>query len=150
MINTHARTDASLPSWVFVARINQGAIGRRGLESLITAGAFDTMRPEECTTNSWRARLFAGIDTALAYSQRAWSDKQRGQNDLFGQATAEEAVGEDELPLAEAWTQAEIWRRKKLRLASTSQYILWMRSRTQYQTSIVGRHDHPEINPGDT
>jgi DNA polymerase-3 subunit alpha len=146
-----ARKDGRFTSlFDFVARIDQGAIGRRGLESLITAGAFDTMRPEDCTTNSWRARLFAGMDTALAYSQRAWSDKRRGQNDLFGAASADDGVIADELPDAEPWSQAEISRQEKAAIGFyLSVHPLDAFKETISDLKILNVADYPEINPGD-
>jgi DNA polymerase-3 subunit alpha len=135
----------------FVARIDQGSIGRRGLESLITAGAFDTLRPEDCPTNLWRAKLFAGIDTALAYSQRAWSDKQRGQNDLFGMASADETVVEDDLPAAEPWSQAEMSRQEKAAIGFyLSVHPLDAFKDTISNLKILNVADHDEIHPGDT
>ncbi|HLA96271.1 MAG TPA: DNA polymerase III subunit alpha, partial [Pyrinomonadaceae bacterium] len=46
----------------FASRMDQGAINRRGLESLITAGAFDSIMPAETPANLWRAQLFASVD----------------------------------------------------------------------------------------
>ena len=134
----------------FVARIDQGAIGRRGLESLITAGAFDSLRPDESTTNSWRARLFAGIDTALAYSQRAWSDRQRGQSELFGVGEGDESSVDDTLPEAEPWSQAEMSRQEKAAVGFyLSVHPLDAFRETLTSLRILNFSDYEEINPGD-
>jgi DNA polymerase-3 subunit alpha len=45
----------------FTSRIDQGSVNRRGLESLITAGAFDSLMPPDSTVNLWRAKHFAAI-----------------------------------------------------------------------------------------
>ncbi|HMJ07434.1 MAG TPA: DNA polymerase III subunit alpha [Pyrinomonadaceae bacterium] len=146
-----ARDDGRFTSlFDFVARIDQGAIGRRGLESLITAGAFDTLRPEDCSTNSWRARLFAGIDPALAYSQRAWSDKQRGQSGLFGFESESDVASEASLPDAEAWSQAEMSRQEKAAVGFyLSVHPLDSYIETITNLKILNIADYPEINPGD-
>ena len=146
-----ARKDGRFTSlFDFVARIDQGAIGRRGLESLITAGAFDTLRPADCPTNSWRARLFAGIDTALAFSQKAWNDKRRGQTDLFGAASSEEEVAEDSLPAADAWSQAEMSRQEKAAIGFyLSVHPLDAFKETIANLKILNIADYTEINPGD-
>jgi DNA polymerase III alpha subunit len=62
------------------------------LESLITAGAFDSVKSSNETVNAWRAKLFAGIDGALMHGQRAWNDKLRGQNALFSAVAGAETV----------------------------------------------------------
>jgi DNA polymerase III subunit alpha len=97
----------------FTTRIDQGAVNRRALESLITAGAFDSIKPGDVTVNLWRAKLFAAIETALAQGNRAWNDKMRGQEGLFGVADAAISVVEDHLPSVPAWNQAEISRQEK-------------------------------------
>jgi DNA polymerase-3 subunit alpha len=95
----------------FVARIEQGAINRRALESLISAGAFDSLMPSGNTINQWRPRLCAGIDDALGYANNAWTDKLRGQSGLFREAAADSL--EPELPNAPAWTGADVLNREK-------------------------------------
>ncbi|MGI8813435.1 MAG: DNA polymerase III subunit alpha [Pyrinomonadaceae bacterium] len=142
----HERRFTSL--FDFVARIDQGAIGRRGLESLITAGAFDTLRPDDTPLNSWRARLFAGIDTAIAYSQRAWSDRQRGQSGLFG--GGDEPAVEDTLPLADQWSQAEMSRLEKTAVGFyLSNHPLDAFRETITSLRILNIADYEEINTGD-
>lgn len=97
----------------FVSKIQQGAINRRGLESLICAGAFDSMMPSENNVNLWRSRLFAGIDTSLSYAQRAWNDKLKGQIMLFGGSQDELSDTIDELPQVEPWTQQKLTQEEK-------------------------------------
>lgn len=99
----------------FAERLEQGTVNRKAFESLITAGAFDSLKPEEISVNSWRARLFAGIDSIISHGLRVWNDKQRGQNILFG-SSAEGSLHTDMdavLPPVEAWSQAELSKREK-------------------------------------
>jgi DNA polymerase-3 subunit alpha len=95
----------------FVSRVDQGAINRRGLESLVTAGAFDSIMPADSTTNLWRARLFAGIDNALSYGLNVWNDRERGQTGLFGGGSDAQAV--PHLPDVAPWSQMELSNQEK-------------------------------------
>lgn len=97
----------------FCGRLGAGAVNRRGLESLISAGAFDSVMPEGETAGSWRARLTAAIDQALSQGQRMAEDRLRGQSGLFGVAESNGSNSADHLPLAAAWSQAEIANREK-------------------------------------
>jgi DNA polymerase III subunit alpha len=98
----------------FCSRIRTGAVNKRGLESLIVSGAFDSIRPESLPANLWRPRLFAAIDSALQFGQRAADDRQRGQSGLFGEADGNDAAEIDELlPVVEAWTTGETAKREK-------------------------------------
>jgi len=97
----------------FAVKVNQGAINRRGFESLITAGAFDSLIPEGIKPNQWRANLFAGIDTALSNGQKIWNDKINGQTALFGNQGNNQTIGSSELPNAAAWSPAEMANQEK-------------------------------------
>jgi DNA polymerase-3 subunit alpha len=95
----------------FVSRIENGAINRRALESLISAGAFDSLRSDGISINAWRPRLCAAIDGALAFAQNAWNDKINGQSGLFTEASTETL--EPELPDAAEWSNTEVLNREK-------------------------------------
>lgn len=97
----------------FASRIDPGSINRRGLESLIMAGAFDSLIPIGKESNEWRAQLFAATEDALSLSQRSWNDRERGQVDLFGSATSGNDVGRGELPEVRPWTQSEMSQKEK-------------------------------------
>jgi DNA polymerase-3 subunit alpha len=92
----------------FVESVEEGAINRRVLEGLVCVGAFDSLRDADDTPNSWRARLFSVIETALARSARARRDRSMGQNDLFGGGTAEIDQPIEALPSATAWSLSEM------------------------------------------
>jgi DNA polymerase-3 subunit alpha len=95
----------------FCSRLGAGAVNRRGLESLIAAGAFDSLMPDGIDLGTWRAQNHAAIDAALHQGQRMAEDRMRGQSALFG---AVETSGNDtSLPMALAWTQREIASREK-------------------------------------
>ena len=97
----------------FCSRLGSGAVNRRGLESLIAAGAFDSMMPEGTEIGLWRAQNQAAIDSALHQGQRMAEDRMRGQSGLFGAVETVGSNSADELPNAEPWPQSEIAKREK-------------------------------------
>jgi DNA polymerase III subunit alpha len=95
----------------FCSRLGAGAINRRGLESLISAGAFDSLKPENIESAAWRANLFAAINDALSQGQRAAEDRLSGQSGLFGVAEVEETSSQ--LPNVTPWSATELATREK-------------------------------------
>ncbi len=100
----------------FAERVGEKGAGKRVMESLVCAGAFDSLKPEGETLHSWRARLFACVDKALERGQRARRERDSGQVDMFGFANnggAEEP--EPPLPVAgvEPWTHKDLLGREK-------------------------------------
>ncbi len=89
----------------FVERIEAGALNKRSLESLVTAGAFDSLKPTTRLLNEWRAALHGCIDPALARAQRAKRERLQGQNGLFGAA---QDCAPEEVPAAKGWTVTEL------------------------------------------
>ncbi|MBP9664238.1 MAG: DNA polymerase III subunit alpha [Pyrinomonadaceae bacterium] len=104
-----ARRDGKFTSlFDFCGRIAAGAVNRRGLESLICAGAFDSLKPQGEEIILWRARNFAAVEQALAQGQRLAEDRLRGQSGLFA------ASGTPiELPDAAPWSREEMGSREK-------------------------------------
>jgi DNA polymerase-3 subunit alpha len=91
----------------FAERMGQGTIGKRGLESLVCAGAFDSLKPESRSLDQWRGQLHGAVDSALARAQRSRKARLAGQNGLFG-SESDGAGHEDEIPLSAAgWTHTE-------------------------------------------
>lgn len=134
----------------FTSRLEQGAVNRRGLESLITAGAFDSLKPEEILTNLWRARHFSGINAAISHGQRMWSDKLKGQDGLFGIQEANAAGFEVELPVVPEWTQKELSNHEKNAVG----FYLSSHPLDEFQgvlrdLQILNIADFEEIKPGD-
>ncbi len=96
----------SLPD--FTERLEEGSVNKRVLEGLVGSGAFDSLNEDSETLHSWRARVFAGIDNALARSARSRRAKALGQNDLFGSDFDLNQRQMPALPEAIAWTPAEM------------------------------------------
>ncbi len=82
----------------FARRVHGSHLNKRALESIAKGGGFDCLNPN-------RAQVLAGVETILAFANRTASEKEAGQNDLFGgaEAAAEEVV----LPYRDAWLPME-------------------------------------------
>ena len=108
-----ARNDGKFTSlFDFCGRVGTAAVNRRALESLISAGAFDSLIADGDTTGAWRAKLFGAIDAALSHGQRAAEDRLMGQSGLFGMSEGN-AASSEVLPNVAAWAQDEVARREK-------------------------------------
>ena len=86
----------------FCERLDPGTVNRTAIESLIKAGAFDSL-------GARRAQLFAAIDRALQAGASAASDRRSGQLGLFG--------GDDDQPedrLDQSARRARLGRRDRL------------------------------------
>ncbi len=90
----------------FTERVDPRAVNKRVLESLIRAGAFDTLGQS-------RARMFAAIDPAIESGQRAQRSRANGQADLFGVLTAAMPITDLPLPPAEDWSYQEMLKGEK-------------------------------------
>jgi DNA polymerase-3 subunit alpha len=85
-------------------------VNKRVLESLVKAGALDSLAPGGQPTAVRRARLFAAVDRALEHGGRHQRDREKGQHQLFGGAMSDDdtaAAGVVPLPDAPAWTEAQ-------------------------------------------
>ena len=93
----------------FVARAG-GAVNRRGLESLIGAGAFDSLNRQKLPLTDWRARLIGAIDSALAFAKKQHEDAGKGQHGLFA---GDSQTAEPELKCVESWSNHRVWTAEK-------------------------------------
>jgi DNA polymerase-3 subunit alpha len=86
-------------------QVDQRLVNKRPIESLIKAGAFDSIADDYIPLR--RARLFAAVDRAIEHGSRHQRDLEDGHVSLFG--TAEDGGGADAIPLpdAAAWTEAQ-------------------------------------------
>jgi DNA polymerase-3 subunit alpha len=87
-------------------QVDQRLVNKRPLESLVKAGAFDSLAGGPVPSR--RARLFAAIDRAIEHGSRHQRDLEKGQNQLFGGGADGTEAGAA-IPLAEAapWTEAQ-------------------------------------------
>lgn len=146
-----ARKDGKFTSlYDFAARVGQGTVNRRAMESLITAGAFDSIMPDNMKVNQWRSRLFAGIDGALSNGQKIWNDKIRGQNALFGNLENSQIVSSAELPDAKPWSPAELANQEKTAVGFyLSNHPMDDYSQILSDLQIINIADYELIKPGD-
>jgi DNA polymerase-3 subunit alpha len=92
-------------------------VNKRVFESLIKAGAFDSLAKgtpcESIASLALRPRLLAAVDAACEYGARAQRDREQGQAQLFGgfdpphAGEAGRAGLAVTLPEAAAWTESE-------------------------------------------
>ena len=88
----------------FCSRADLRLVNRRVLESLIKAGAFDSLK-------ATRAGLLSGLDQAMEVGQRRQRDRDEGQASLFdvlGGAPASVAVAPTVVPGVPEWPQEEL------------------------------------------
>lgn len=134
----------------FASRIDPTSINRRAMESLVTAGAFDSLISVETAANEWRAKLYAAIEDAISLSQRSWNDRERGQSDLFGAAMTGQADVEKTLPSVKPWTQAEMSQHEKAAIGFfLSVHPLDAHTDTIEGLGIRSLTERGEINPND-
>jgi DNA polymerase-3 subunit alpha len=90
----------------FAARVENRALNRRLVESLVQAGAFDALGPD-------RARLFAAVPLALDWGARRRQEASAGQESLFGGGGHEHHLTTPPLPDVPPWGALERAAREK-------------------------------------
>jgi DNA polymerase III subunit alpha len=82
-------------------------VNKRVLESLIKAGAMDSVIADErISVAARRARLFGAVDRAIEHGGRHQRDRDQGQWNMFA-AGGDDATQHVPLPDAPAWTEAQ-------------------------------------------
>ena len=83
-------------------------VNKRVVESLVKAGAFDSLGAPDVPVAARRAGLCASVDRAIDHGNRLQRDRDRGQSQLFGDLDAE-AGGESgvRLPHVPPWSEAQ-------------------------------------------
>jgi DNA polymerase-3 subunit alpha len=84
----------------FCDKVDSGAVNRRMIESLIKAGAMDTLE-------GTRAQKFAVLESAMESGQRAQRDRESGQVGLFGEILGPDEIRAAPLPTVPDWTDKE-------------------------------------------
>ncbi|MEP7352748.1 MAG: DNA polymerase III subunit alpha, partial [Acidobacteriota bacterium] len=84
----------------FCERVDLGAVNRRMLESLIKAGALDSL-------GATRAQFMAMLDGAMEAGSRASKDRASGQGGLFAAMVAHDEPVAHPLPNVPDWTPRE-------------------------------------------
>jgi DNA polymerase-3 subunit alpha len=86
--------------YYFCETVDLGAVNRRSIESLIRAGAMDSIPGA-------RSQKFAAVEKAIEHGQRVWRDRQSGQGGLFA-AVMEAEEGDPPLPELPEWPDKEL------------------------------------------
>ena len=91
--------------------VDQRLVNKRPLESLVKAGAFDSLAPfggaQGMPVAARRARLFAAIDRAIEHGGRHQRDRDKGQHQLFGSSESADERAGIPLPDAPPWPEAQ-------------------------------------------
>ena len=82
----------------FISKVDQRLVNKKVLESLILAGAFDSI-------NNNRAQLYEAIDIAINYGQQIDKQSNKDQINLFGEE--ENLIKVPKLPIIEDWENQE-------------------------------------------
>ena len=82
----------------FARRVDAKALNRRAMESMVKAGAFDSLSPN-------RAQVFDAIDQIIGLSNRASNEQAAGQNDMFSGGVV--SAPELSLPKRDNWLPME-------------------------------------------
>jgi DNA polymerase-3 subunit alpha len=91
-------------------------VNKRVFESLVKAGAFDSLAGEDprfagLSAREFRPKLIAEIDLACEHGSRIQADRDRGQGGLFGDFAGEDKAGaaftHTSVSAAQPWTEAE-------------------------------------------
>ncbi len=85
---------------------------KRVFESLIKAGAFDSLTAQDpalatASSRDTRPRLLAAVDAACDHGARMQKAQDMGQSGLFDTDAASATVSDKSLPQAQPWTEAE-------------------------------------------
>src|SRR5262245_16187454 len=89
-------------------QVDQRLVNKRPIESLVKAGAFDSLASGAVPHR--RARLFAAVDKAIEHGSRHQRDREKGQDSLFGFGGGTDGDADATaipLPDAPAWTEAQ-------------------------------------------
>jgi DNA polymerase III subunit alpha len=99
----------------FAERVDSATLNKRVMESLISAGAFDSVNDGR-PTHSWRGGLFGSIDAAFARAEGAKRDRIRASTGLFGSMTEEVDHRIELSPTLAGWTPMEMLNAEKAAL----------------------------------
>ncbi|HKG78385.1 MAG TPA: DNA polymerase III subunit alpha, partial [Pyrinomonadaceae bacterium] len=99
----------------FAERVESSTLNKRVFESLVSAGAFDSLKDGR-SIGDWRGGLHGSIDAALSRGQRVKRERLQGQNGLFGGMPEEIDFAHELSPAAKGWTSSEMLAAEKAAL----------------------------------
>ena len=126
----------------FCERIDPHSCNRATIETLIKAGAFDSLGAE-------RARLMAGVERAIQSGASAMADRKSGQKGLFDEVDdAEEEDASIDLPDATPWEEKVMLNYEKevlgfyLSSHPLAEFEKTLRTYTTHNSKTVGSLEH--------
>lgn len=126
----------------FAERVDQKAVNKRVLESLIKAGAFDTVHRH-------RAALLAVLDRAIEHGAKAQRDKNSGQGGLFATLSGEASVNDEpDLPPIPEWNRKQLLMHEKEALGfyvsghPLEDYAESIRGLTRFDSGNIAEANH--------
>lgn len=90
----------------FCRRVDMRKINRRVMESLVKAGALDSL-------GGHRASLEASLSKAMQIADQHRRDKDSGQNDLFGLTPDTDSADDEPLEMAAEWAEEQLLQSEK-------------------------------------
>jgi DNA polymerase-3 subunit alpha len=93
-------TGAFTSIYQFCEEVDISAVNRRMIESLIKAGAMDSLE-------GTRAQKMAAVEGAMESGQRVWRDRESGQGGLFGEIFGNAETHAKPLPDVPDWTEKD-------------------------------------------
>ena len=127
------------------ARVDQQKVNKRVIESLVMAGALDSLEGN-------RAQKFAAVDTAVKYGQQMQNETDRNQVDLFGSAGLEDdLIKVPSLSVISEWVEKETLDKEKEVLGTyVSGHPLLEHSENLEEFTSVSFEEGEELNKKDT
>jgi DNA polymerase-3 subunit alpha len=110
ILATRTALGGRIPSlFTLVEQVDLRLVNKKVLESLVKAGAFDSIAPADVAApQAWRARLFASLDRILDHGGRHQRDRDQGQSGLFGDDEPAGGAAETRaLPAVPPWSETE-------------------------------------------
>jgi DNA polymerase-3 subunit alpha len=110
MLETRRALGTVTSIFALAEHVDLRLVNKKVLESLIKAGAFDSLAPGGRETYlAWRPRLVAGLDRILDHGARHQRDRDQGQERLFGgeSGPAEPVDDAAALPPARVWSETQ-------------------------------------------
>lgn len=128
----------------FTERVNVRAVNKKTMESLVLAGALDSLSGN-------RAELFSAIESAITYGQQRQQELQAGQSSLFDDLpAASSAAVQPSLPSLPDWGEREKLAKEKSVLGfyvSGHPLEEWRQEAEALSTVTLGDFD-PDVDGG--
>jgi DNA polymerase-3 subunit alpha len=132
----------------FAERVESATLNKRVFESLVSAGAFDSLKDGR-SVNDWRGALFSCIDSALSRAQRSKRERNSSQNGLFGSMPEVIDFANEISPTIKGWTATEMLAAEKAALGFyISGHPLERFLEVLQNVKAVGSSELPNLNTG--